>query len=177
MTKLSARVILHTIPVIPSVPLEYPRIIGMPGPGNQKKHNKKAKNKAENLNKPSAGQPQPTMQTPSLSQCQTLEEDEMTRCDQPATDGFPKKERCKKHQTQYRTMYKKYKDASKIVDELRNDIPDQAQIDQYNDVSSSLKKARMIKKYVEAVRIERTGRLLHQTRFFLKGAHSDSLPL
>jgi hypothetical protein len=25
---------------------------------------------------------------------------------------------------------------------------------------------------VEAIRVERTGRLLHQTRFFLKGAHS-----
>ena len=140
----------------------------MPGPGNQKKHNKKAKNKAENLNKPSAGQPQPT---PSFSQCQTLEEDEMTRCNQPATDGFPKVERCKKHQAQYRTMYKKYKDAAKIVDEFKNDIPDQAQIDQFNDVSSLLKKARMIRKYVEAVRVERTGRMLHQTRFFLKGAH------
>lgn len=69
-------------------------------------------------------------------------------------------------------MYKKYKDASKIVDELKNGIPDQEQIDQYyNDVSSPLKKARMIKKYVEAVRVERTGRLLHQTRFFLKGAY------
>jgi hypothetical protein len=147
----------------------------MPGPGNQKKHNKKAKDKADNKPTGSAGQPQPTTQTPSLSQCQTLEEDEMTRCDQPATDGFPKKERCKKHQAQYRTMYKKYKDASKIVDELKNDIPDQAKIDQYNDVSSSLKKARMVKKYVEAVRVERTGRLLHQTRFFLKGAHFLSL--
>lgn len=69
-------------------------------------------------------------------------------------------------------MYKKYKDASKIVDELKNEIPDQAQIDQYNEVSSLLKKARMIKKYVEAIRVERTGRLLHQTRFFLKGEHS-----
>ena len=144
----------------------------MPGPGNQKKHNKKTKNKAENKPTGSAGQPQSTTQTPSLSQCRTLEEDEMTRCNQPATDGFPKKERCKKHQAQYRTMYKKYKDASKIVDELKNEIPDQAQIDQYNEVSSLLKKARMIKKYVEAIRVERTGRLLHQTRFFLKGEHS-----
>ena len=143
----------------------------MPGPGNQKKQNKKTKNKAENKPTASAasGQPQPTSPSELGSQCQTLEEDEMTRCNQPATDGFPKKERCRKHQAQYRTMYKKYKDASKIVDELKNDIPDQAQIDQYIDVSSLLKKARMIRKYVEAVRVERTGRLLHQTRFFLKG--------
>ena len=151
----------------------------MPGPGNQKKHNKKTKNNLKAESNPSAGpvatgQPQPTMQTQSLSQCQTLEEDEMTRCNQPVTDspGFPKKERCKKHQAQYRTMYKKYKDASKMVDELKNDIPDQAQIDQYKDVSSLLKKARMIRKYVEAIRVEMTGRLLHQTRFFLKGAQS-----
>ena len=166
----------HSISTITSVPFRTFLFVGMPGPGNQKKHNKKTKNKPENKPSASAGEPQlePTMQIPSesLSQCQTLEEDEMTRCDQPATDGFPKKERCKKHQAQYRTMYKKYKDASKIVDELKNDIPDQAQIDQYNDVSSPLKKARMIKKYVEAVRVERTGRLLHQARFFLKGAHS-----
>ena len=146
----------------------------MPGPGNQKKQNKKTKNKAEN--KPSVASREPlaqsTIQTPSFSQCQTLEEDEMTRCNQPATDGFSKKERCKKHQAQYRTMYKKYKDASKIVDELKNDIPDQPKIDQYNDVSSLLKKARLIRKYVEGIRVEMTGRLLHQTRFFLKGAHS-----
>ena len=137
----------------------------MPGPGNQKKRNNKT-NKAKN--EPNAGKPQPTAQAP-LSQCQTLEEDEMTRCDQPATQGYLKNERCKKHQAQYRTMYMKYKDAAKIVDELKNDIPDQSQIDQYKDFSSPLKKARMIRKYVEAIRVERTGRRIHQSRFFLKG--------
>jgi FtsZ-interacting cell division protein YlmF len=107
----------------------------MPGPGNQKKRNNKTKRKPnEELGANGSGQPQ-AAQTP-LSQCQTLEEDEMTRCDQPATDGvYPNKERCKKHQTQYRLMYKKYKDAAKIVDELKNNIPDQAQIDQYKDDS------------------------------------------
>lgn len=69
-------------------------------------------------------------------------------------------------------MYKNYKDAAKIVDELKNNIPDQAQIDQYKDVSSSLKKARMIRKYVEALRGRFT--IIHQTRFFLKGSSSYS---
>ena len=96
----------------------------------------------------------------------------MTRCDQPATKGYPRKERCKKHHQQYILMYKKYKDAGKIVDGLKNDIPDEEQIKQYKDVSSSVKKARMIRKYVEAIRVERTGRQIHQSRFFLKGMSS-----
>ena len=138
----------------------------MPGPGNQKKRNNKTNNKAND--EPGARQPQSVTQT----LCQALEEDEMTRCDQPATEGHPQAERCKKHQTQYRLMYKKYKDAGKIVDGLKNDIPDEEQIKQYEDVSSSLKKVRMIRKYVEAIRVERTGRQIHQSRFFLKGMSS-----
>ena len=138
----------------------------MPGPGNQKKHNNKTKNRVNDDS--GAKQPQSVAQT----LCQALEEDEMTRCDQPATEGHLQVERCKKHQTQYRLMYQKYKDAGKIVDGLKNDIPDEEQIKQYKDVSSFLKKVRIFRNYLEAIRVERTGRQIHQSRFFLKAMSS-----
>ncbi|KAG2089345.1 uncharacterized protein F5147DRAFT_726085 [Suillus discolor] len=100
--------------------------------------------------------------------CSTLEEDEMTRCDQPPTEGF---ERCEVHQAQYRTMYKKYKDASKVVDDIESgtlELPTKEQIQCYTDLHLTLNKARLVRKYLESIRVERTGRGIHQRRFFLK---------
>jgi hypothetical protein len=107
-------------------------------------------------------------------ECFTLEEDEMTRCNQPATEGNPR--RCKVHQAQYRTMYKKYKDASKVVDDIKSgsDIPTKEQIERYADLDTTLKKARWVRKYLESIRVERTGRDIHSKRFFLKGGLSPS---
>ena len=108
------------------------------------------------------------------SQCLTLEEDEMTRCNQPVTDDFS---RCNVHQAQYRLLYKKYKDASKVVDEIKSgrEIPTKGQIDRYMDLETTLAKARWVRKYLESIRVERTGRDIHQRRFFLKGEFSPHL--
>lgn len=102
----------------------------------------------------------------------TLDEDEMTRCDEVPTHGYPVLNRCKVHHGQYVTMYKRYKEASKIVDEMlsRNSgIPTQAQIKAYTDVHVALEKARWMRRYVEAIRVEKRGREIHSRRFFLKG--------
>ncbi|KAF9235400.1 hypothetical protein BU15DRAFT_32467, partial [Melanogaster broomeanus] len=103
-------------------------------------------------------------------QCFTLEEDEMTRCGRPATERYPKLERCKAHHGQHRIMYQKYKDASKVVDAVKQggEPPTKEQINRYTDWRAALEKARWVRKYVEALRVERAGRDIHQRRFFLK---------
>lgn len=104
---------------------------------------------------------------PKTQTCLTLEEDEMTRCGQPAAGG----ERCKAHHGQYCIMYRKYKDASKVVDTVKQggELPRKEQIQHYTDWQAVLEKARWVRKYVEALRVEKTGRDIHERRFFLKG--------
>ncbi|KAF9066127.1 hypothetical protein BDP27DRAFT_1330993 [Rhodocollybia butyracea] len=104
---------------------------------------------------------------PPLTQCATLNEDEITRCDLLAANGAP---RCKVHQAQYRKMYTKYKEAGKVVDELKvgREMPSLERITQYSDVHSTLEQARWIRRYLEAIRVERAGRDIHQRRFFAK---------
>jgi hypothetical protein len=104
-------------------------------------------------------------------QCLTLDEDEITRCGNPATEGYPEVERCKPHHAQYRTMYTKYKAASKIVENTKREgnLPAKVQIDRSTDIHSLLKQARWARKYLEAIRVERSGREIHSRRFFLKG--------
>ncbi|THU79467.1 hypothetical protein K435DRAFT_845454 [Dendrothele bispora CBS 962.96] len=108
--------------------------------------------------------------TPPSNLCQTLEEDEMTRCSQVATHGYPTPTRCTVHHGQYITMTKSYKDASRIVDEILGGhiIPTQEEIQNLKSYEECLEKARWVRKYVEAVRKERTGREIHHRRFFLK---------
>ena len=139
----------------------------MPGPGqrNKKKGKPKPKEKSQG---PSDN---PLLEATS-SQCHTLDEDEITRCDQPATEGYPHPERCKVHQEQYRTMYMKYKEAAKLVDEVKqsDSIPSEGQIERYVDLDKVLIKIKYVRKYIESIRIEKTGRDLHGRRFFLKSA-------
>ncbi|KAF9233643.1 hypothetical protein BU15DRAFT_79892 [Melanogaster broomeanus] len=139
----------------------------MPGPGNKSKGKGKAKGGTADAGNPKA-EPKPRSYPPM--QCLTLEEDEMTRCGRPATEGYPKPERCKAHHGQYRNMYKKYKDASKVVDGVKQgaELPTKEQINRYTDWHLALEKARWVRKYVEALRVERAGRDIHQRRFFLK---------
>jgi hypothetical protein len=112
--------------------------------------------------------------------CLTLDEDEVTRCGRPATEGYPGPERCKVHHGQYCIMYKRYKDASKLVDEIKNgaELPTIHEIGRYTDYHAALDKARWVRKYLEAIRVEWAGRDLHARRFFLKGEcfifHDDS---
>lgn len=96
----------------------------------------------------------------------------MTRCKKPATHGHPPFIRCKEHQAQYVAMYKKYKEAAKLVDDIKHgqSIPTPAQIAGYSKVGMALEKARFMRQYVEAIRVERVGRDIHTRRFFLKGA-------
>jgi hypothetical protein len=116
--------------------------------------------------------PHPPTYTPetAIVQCRTLEEDEATYCGKPATEGYPCPERCKVHQQQYRTMYRKYKEAAKHVDEVKQSgsIPSTHEIELYDELEVVLTKINFVRKYIEAVRVERTGRRIHSSRFFLK---------
>ncbi|KAE9403025.1 hypothetical protein BT96DRAFT_917811 [Gymnopus androsaceus JB14] len=112
---------------------------------------------------------------PPPSQCETLEEDEIIRCGEPAADG----PRCKVHQAQYRTLYAKYKAAGKVVDETKAgmEMPSKEHIAQYSNLHSTLEKARRIRKYLEAIRVEKAGRDMHQKRFFAKADDGHKIRL
>ncbi|KAG2746325.1 hypothetical protein P692DRAFT_20836113 [Suillus brevipes Sb2] len=127
---------------------------------------KKNKGKGNGEKKTPSGLSSQSMDVDPIS-CSTLEEDEMTRCNQPAEEGF---ERCEVHQAQYRTMYKKYKEASEVVDNIISgrELPTKEQIQRYIDLHFTLDKARWVREYLESIRVERTGREIHQKRFFLK---------
>lgn len=145
----------------------------MPGPGNKRKlkgnKNPKSDANAAPLS-PSEGDGGATT---AVIQCLTVEEDEITLCGRPATEGYPRPERCKAHHGQYRIMYKKYKDASKVVDDIKRDgnLPTKEQVERYADWHIALEKSRWVRKYLEAIRVEKTGREIHQSRFFLKGEY------
>jgi hypothetical protein len=76
-------------------------------------------------------------------------------------------------------VYKKYKDASKVVDKIKSgmEIPTKEQIDSYTDLIAMLGKIRWVRKYLESIRVERAGRDIHQRRFFLKGKPPPSTML
>ncbi|KAF8056631.1 hypothetical protein FPV67DRAFT_1729807 [Lyophyllum atratum] len=136
----------------------------MPGPGKKAKASKgKTKGKPDSAEDPATVITKP-------ADCQTLEEDEMTRCSEAATEGRFTPERCRVHQSQYRTLYKKYKEASLVVDRIEQSktIPTKEQVDQYTDLHVVPEKTRWLREYLEAIRVERTGRDIHQRRFFLK---------
>ena len=145
----------------------------MPGPGNKRKPKAKANTNANTENAQASSTSRPTRTEVPPAQCLTLEEDELTRCGQPATAGHPKPSRCKVHHGQYRVLYKKYKDASTVVDKVKHKakLPTKEQIGRYTDWRAALEKARWVRKYLEAIRVEKTGREIHQKRFFLKGKH------
>ncbi|KAF9473999.1 hypothetical protein BDN70DRAFT_866830 [Pholiota conissans] len=150
----------------------------MPGPGNRNKgkgktkvkQGAKGKDPTESSTVQGSSQPQSEAVAPETVLCMTLDEDEITRCGNPATNGHPRPERCKLHHKQYKKMYGKYKDASKIVDEVEKEgkIPTKIQIEDYTDVAVILDQRRYLKRYIEAIRVERTGREIHGRRFFLK---------
>jgi hypothetical protein len=109
--------------------------------------------------------------TSSPLQCLTLEEDESTRCSRLATKGDPKPDRCDIHHGQYCILQKKYNIASGVVDYMKHcvGLPIMEQIGQCSDWKAALKEARRVRHYLEAIRVERTGRDIHQRRFFLEG--------
>ncbi|KAG6905973.1 hypothetical protein DXG01_016599 [Tephrocybe rancida] len=144
----------------------------MPGPGVKGKA-PKSKGRTSNsrgtaaFNSQGAGQiPAPAAPPP----CQTLGEDEMTRCGQHATEGG----RCKLHTKQYRVMYTKYKEASKTVDQVKQNkiIPTKEQIKSFRKHQAS-ETISWLRKYVEAIRVERTGRDIHTKRLNIRGLVDD----
>lgn len=68
-------------------------------------------------------------------------------------------------------MTKRYKDAQNFVDETLAGslIPTKADVLACESIPIILEKARLLKKYVNAIREERMGRDIHHKRFFLKG--------
>jgi len=99
--------------------------------------------------------------------CLTLEEDEITRCGQPADK---RSNRCQVHQAQYRTTYLRYKEASKLAEELKRTrgIPSKNEIDAYNKFGPIVRNLDHVRRYCELVLIETIGRDTHGRRFFLK---------
>jgi transcriptional accessory protein Tex/SPT6 len=93
----------------------------------------------------------------------------MTHCTEIPTHGNPL-ERCHIHHEQYRTMTKRYKEAQKFVDETFAGalIPSKEDVQNYTSIPTILEQARLVKKYVNAIREERAGRDIHHKRFFLK---------
>ncbi|KAJ7040005.1 hypothetical protein C8F04DRAFT_948977, partial [Mycena alexandri] len=77
---------------------------------------------------------------------------------------------CHMHREQYRTMTKRYKEAQKFVDETFAGalIPSKEDVQNYTSIPTIVEQARLVKKYVNAIREERAGRDIHHKRFFLK---------
>ena len=74
------------------------------------------------------------------------------------------------HHRQYIKLTKDYKKAAQLVDKTLGgaSIPTKAQILAYDRIHDVLEKARLMKKYISAIREERMGRNIHHQRFFLK---------
>lgn len=68
-------------------------------------------------------------------------------------------------------MYVKYKDASKVVDQIKQNktLPTKQQVEKDLEIRSILENARWVRQYLEAIRVEKVGRDIHSRRFFLKG--------
>lgn len=148
------------------------------GKGHKSKKNAN-KGKGKPVQKHDGAESSPNTGPTTVITCRTLEEDEVTQCLLLATDGYPEHDRCRLHHKQYRTLHAKYKEASKIVDEVKagNEIPTKDEIARYKDVHGTSEKARWIRKYLEAIRVEKTGREIHTRRFFGKGERGTLLCL
>ncbi|KAJ7575597.1 hypothetical protein C8J56DRAFT_974927 [Mycena floridula] len=103
--------------------------------------------------------------------CTTLLEDDdlETRCSNIPTHGTPV-ERCSVHHKQYMDTTKKYKSAQRFVDETfsASSLPTKDDVAGSTDVHVLWEKARLLKRYIKAIREERTGRELHHKRFIVK---------
>ncbi|KAJ7575599.1 hypothetical protein C8J56DRAFT_1171996 [Mycena floridula] len=108
-------------------------------------------------------------QSIQAKKCSTLLEDDDldTRCSEPPTHGTPV-ERCRVHHKQYLLMTKKYKTAQRFVDETLagSTIPSKEEVAGYTDIHEILEKGHLMKRYIRAIREERTGREIHHRRFF-----------
>lgn len=144
----------------------------MPGPRNKPK--RKLKVKKERVPPPSASQIH--MAAPEAvhagGPCLTLLVNEDTLCWRTATQGAT---RCNIHHGQFRILYRRYTDAASIVDKMNKDrlLPTHEEIMGYTDWRAALEKGRLVRQYIDAVRVETEGRHLHAGRFGLEGEQAN----
>ncbi|KAG9311911.1 hypothetical protein JVU11DRAFT_8172 [Chiua virens] len=151
----------------------------MPGPKNKQKNksNAKAQNHrstrdAERIDSLGnfAVNLLPTFVDTYSHLCLTLKKGQSTRCDQLATEGHTYPNRCKVHHGQFRILCEKYKNAQEVVDALKQEanLPTKEQMSRYTDWRAALEKAQWVRKYLEALRVERRGLEIHEQRFLLR---------
>ncbi|KAI6104885.1 hypothetical protein EDD16DRAFT_1492213 [Pisolithus croceorrhizus] len=144
----------------------------MPGPRNKPKRKLKVKKDRDPPQSIPQGHTAPEAEP---ARCLTLEVDEETQCWRAAMQGHPVATRCDIHHGQFRILYKRYTDASKMVDKMKWDrqFPARGQIMGYTDWRTALEKGRWMRQYIDAIRVETEGRHLHARRFGLEGEQAN----
>jgi len=105
----------------------------------------------------------------TLTTCLATDIGSDRKCGRAPTHGKPQERRCEEHHAQYCKMTGRYKEASKVVDQMETaDIPTLAQIEAYDDLQLTKEKAKWMRQYIEAIRVEKLGREIHHKHFFLK---------
>lgn len=114
--------------------------------------------------------PTPPSQQPAAPLCNTLQEDERTRCGRPATSGCPDTDRCREHHTQYRLHYRKYKEAQEEAERVRGGraMPTVDEMEGCTSKAEAIQKMEWVWRYTKAIIVERTERVSHSKRFFLE---------
>lgn len=116
----------------------------MPGPRNKPKRKLKVKKDRD----PPRSVPQShTAPEAEPSQCLTLEVDEETQCWRAAMQGYPTATRCDIHHGQFRILYRRYTDASKMVDKMNWDrqFPAHGQIMGHTDWRTAMRGGSVLK--------------------------------
>lgn len=92
----------------------------------------------------------------------TYDVDEVTLCWRTATQGHPTAACCDIHHGQFPILYRRYIDASDIVDKMNRDrqLPTHEEIMGCMDWRTALEKGSLVRQYIDAIRIETEGRRL-----------------
>ncbi|KAF6753663.1 hypothetical protein DFP72DRAFT_401229 [Ephemerocybe angulata] len=112
----------------------------------------------------------PASQQLDAPQCITLEEDELTRCSKPATNGYPSPNRlCREHYSQYRLHYNIYKEAQNEAKRFRRgrEMPTASDIAKCTSRHQVMQKRKWVWLYAKAIGVELRERAIHSKRFFL----------
>ncbi len=108
----------------------------------------------------------PPPRSKPTSQCQALEPDEKTRCISIPLKGLY---HCAIHHPQYQRLTKRYKEAQGVVDGMEGTpLPSTEEIARIKDMRKLQAEYGRMRILQDAVRVEKTGREVHHTRFFLK---------
>lgn len=132
--------------VRPSQPpvTRHPQSTTMPGPRNKPK--RKLKVKKDRVPPPSASQIH-TAPEAVPAPCLTLQVDEVTLCWRTATQGYPTATRCDIHHGQFRILYRRYTDASDVVNKMNGDrlLPTHEEIMGYTDWRTAMRGGSVLK--------------------------------